>query len=288
MESFGIRRSANALALAAVASAAVLVATTPAASQTGAPAPAASAPAAATGSPLEIVQRSVAAHRLPDEREHRTMRITTASGDVKERQITVWSMTTADGRTKTLARFTAPSDVDGTAILTWGGKAGEPGDQWFFLPALKKAKRVASGGRRVRFMGTDFSYEDLAPEEPSAWTYTAAGEADVDGAPCWIFEAVPASASVDTGYSKRRLSIRKDNLYIVRRELFDASGKLAKVQSDRKLVPVAGDAWRSDEVTMEDKLAGTSTVLAIRSREHGKGLKEDFFTTAALEAGDDF
>src|SRR6185369_13952513 len=151
---------------------------------------------------------------------------------------------------------------EGTAILTWEGQAGQAGDQWFFLPALRKAKRVASGGRRVRFMGTDFAYEDLAPEDPSAWTYASAGEGDVDGAPCWLVDATPASASLDTGYSKRRLSIRKDNLYIVRRELFDSAGKLAKVQSDRKLVQVAGSAWRADEITMEDK--GASTARASR------------------------
>jgi uncharacterized protein len=249
---------------------------------------AAAADPASPVSPADLVTRSVAAHRLPDEIEERTMRIVSASGDAKERQITVWSMTTPAGRAKTLARFTSPKDVEGTAILTWEADAGQSGDQWFFLPALHKAKRVASGGKKTRFMGTDFSYEDLSPEDPAAWTYTSAGEADVDGAPCWIVEAVPASSSVDTSYAKRRLSIRKDNLYIVRRELFDASGKLAKVQSDRKLVEVSAPAWRADEITMEDKVAGTSTVLAIRKREHSKGLKEDLFTTAALEAGDDF
>jgi len=236
----------------------------------------------------EIVRSSVARQKLPDEREDRTMRITGASGDTRERQITVWSITGANGRTKTLARFTAPSDVDGTAILTWEGEGGQPGDQWFFLPALHKAKRVASGGRRARFVGTDFAYEDLAPEDPAAWKYSSAGETDVDGASCWLIQAVPASPSVDTGYSKRVLAIRKDNLYIVRRELFDSDGRLAKVQTDRKLVEVAAPAWRADEITMEDTIAGTKTVLSIRRREHARGLKEDMFTTAALEAGGDF
>ena len=64
------------------------------------------------------------------------------------------------------------------------------------------------------------------------------------------------------------------------------SGRMPK--SDRKLAPVSGSAWRADEITMEDKAAGTSTVLTIRTREHGKGLKEDMFTTASLEAGHDF
>src|SRR6187455_1699897 len=78
--------------------------------------------------PLETIQKSVAAHRLADEREDRTMRIVGSSGDAKERQITVLSMTTPGGRSKTLARFTAPADVKGTAILTWEGEAGQPGD----------------------------------------------------------------------------------------------------------------------------------------------------------------
>jgi hypothetical protein len=280
---FSCGRFGVALALAAVIVLRGHIAHAQAAAQ-----PAAPIAAGISDSPLEIVKRSVAAQRLPDEREERTMRIVGASGEAKERRITVSSITTASGRSKTLARFTEPRDVAGTAILTWGSDAGEPGDQWFFLPAMHKAKRVASGGRRVRFMGTDFSYEDLAPEDPSAWTYANDGEGEVEGAACWFFVATPVSASVDTGYSKRRLSLRKDNLYIVRRELFDSAGQLAKIQTDRKLVQVSGSARRADEITMEDKVAGTSTVLVIREREHGKGLKEETFTTAALEAGDEF
>lgn len=248
----------------------------------------ASAPAVHAEEPVELIRKSLVVHRLADETEERTMRIVGASGEAKERRITLWSMTTDKGLARTLARFTTPRDVEGTAILTWEGEPGSGGDQWMFLPALRKAKRIASGGKKTRFMGTDFAYEDLAPEDPSSWTYSAAGEGDFEGAPCWILEAVPASPSVDTGYSKRRLHLRKDNLYIVQRELFDASGTLAKVQSDRKIVNVSGSAWRADEVTMQDKVAGTSTTLTIRKREHDKGLKEDFFTVARLEAGDEF
>ena len=90
--------------------------------------------AARAEEPVELVRRSLAVHRLKDEMEKRTMRIVSASGDAKERELTLWSMTTDKGTAKTLARFTSPRDVEGTAILTWEGEAGAAGDQWMFLP----------------------------------------------------------------------------------------------------------------------------------------------------------
>ena len=92
-------------------------------------------------------------------------------------------------------------------------------------------------------MGTDFAYEDLRPESLPAHRYTPVGTEAVEGVDCQVIEAAPATdrQAADTGYSKRKIWIRKDNLVTVKREYYDKQGKLEKVESRRKLVNVTGE-----------------------------------------------
>lgn len=93
-----------------------------------------------------------------------------------------------------------------------GGEDGND-DQWLYLPATRNAKRIAAAGKKNRFMGTDFAYEDLRPENLAAHSYRLAGSEALDGSDCWVIESVPANEqqASDTGYGKRRLWVRKDN-----------------------------------------------------------------------------
>jgi hypothetical protein len=204
-------------------------------------------------------------------------------GAVKERRIVRYTLNGRDDLDKILVRFLAPRDVEGTALLTWEAKDGND-DQWLYLPATKKAKRIASSGKKNRFMGTDFAFEDLRPESLAVHTYTLAGSEAVDGHDCFVIEAAPATErqADDSGYSKRRLWIRKDNYFTVKREFYDRKGKLEKVATDRDLVNVRGGLWRANEIEMQDVQAGTRTIVVIERRSLDKGLKESLFTEAEL------
>ena len=57
-----------------------------------------------------------------------------------------------------------PKDVKGTATLTFTHKVG-PDDQWLYLPALKRVKRITSENRSGSFVGSEFAYEDLGSQE---------------------------------------------------------------------------------------------------------------------------
>jgi hypothetical protein len=112
-------------------------------------------------------------------------------------------------------------------------------------------------------MGTDFAYEDLRPENPGVHRYTLAGSETVEGRECFVIEAVPATdrQAADSGYGRR---------------------KLAKVEIRRKPVRVVADAWRVDEVEMQDVQNGTKTILLVESRRFNVGLKDSFFSEAEL------
>ena len=234
-------------------------------------------------SAAEIMEKQRELHRLQDEEERQLLRLVSRTGAVKERKVVVYTLSGPGGLHKILVRFLAPRDVENTALLTWEAKDGDD-DQWLYLPATRKPKRIAASGKKNRFMGTDFAYEDLRPESLGANRYALVGTEAVEGVECLVIEAVPATErqAADTGYGKRKLWLRKDTLVTVKREYYDKQGKLEKIEARRKLVNVAGSAWRVDEVEMQDVRNGTKTILAVEARRSNVGLADGFFTEAEL------
>jgi hypothetical protein len=244
----------------------------------------AAAPAtAAAQSGLDVMTQQRERQRVKDEEERQLLKVVAKSGAAKERKLVRYVMTGPGDLDKILVRFLAPRDVENTALLTWEAKDGDD-DQWLYLPSIKKPKRIASSGKKNRFMGTDLSYEDLRPENLGAHRYALAGAEAVDGADCWVVEATPATErhASDSGYSRRKLWIRKDNHATAKREFYDKQNRLEKVEAHRKLVNVAGTVWRANEIEMQDVQNGTKTVVIIESRAINRGLKADFFTEAEL------
>ena len=235
---------------------------------------------------LEIMQKQDRLQRAADEEVVFRMQIISRANETKERRMASYTLLGPRELSKTLIRFLAPRDVENTALLTWEGKDGND-DQWLYLPATRKVKRIVAGAKKNRFMGTDFTYEDLRPENLALHTYTLAGQDTVDGKDCFVIEALPATdrEAADSGYSRRKLWIRKDNYFTVKQEFYDRKGKLEKVGAARMVVNVKGTIWRAGEVEMRDVEAGTRTVLVAERRELDTGLKDNFFTEAELTRG---
>ncbi len=235
---------------------------------------------------LEIMQKQRELQRARDEVETSVLKIYSKGGDVRERRLVSYAVTPRDGFTKTLLRFHAPRDVENTALLTWEGKEGTD-DQWLYLPATRKVKRIAASGKKNRFMDTDFSYEDLRPENLALYTYALLGSESVDQHDCYVVEALPANArqAADSGYSRRKIWVRKDNYATVKQELYERKGRLEKVMLTRDMVNVKGTLWRAREVEMRDMQAGTRTVMVVEARSLDTGLKDSFFTESELTRG---
>jgi outer membrane lipoprotein-sorting protein len=239
---------------------------------------AAQAPAA-----LAIMQKQRQLHQARDEEETLAVKIVDKRGAVKQRRLMRYTVTAPDGLTKVLVRFVAPRDIANTGLLIWEARDGDD-DQWLYLPGVKKVKRIAASGKKNRFLGTDFAFEDMRPEAIAAHRYESAGSETLDGQDCWVIEAFPATErqAADSGYSKRKLWVRKDITQIVKREYYDTKGRLEKVQTDRRLVNVRGALWRADEIEMHDVQSNGRTVLTLEKRALDAGLKESLFTETEL------
>jgi hypothetical protein len=177
---------------------------------------------------------------------HQAVKLVSKDGIVKERKVVRYTLNGPDDLDKILVRFLAPRDVENTTLLTWEAKDGND-DQWLYLLATKKPKRIAASGKKNRFMGTDFTYEDLRPEDLAVNRYALVGRESVDGQECFVIEATPATErqAADTAYSKRRIWVRSDSYAVSKREYYDRHGRLEKVETFRKLANVKGSAWRA-------------------------------------------
>lgn len=244
-------------------------------------------PAAMAITGLQIMQERERRHERSFEESWVEMRLYDKKNRQKKSRVMVtWSMeepsTKLDRR---LIKFAAPADIRGTGLMLWEQPSPKEDDQWLYLPASKKVKRIAGSGKRNQFVGTDLAFEDLRRENLAAHAYELSGETTIDGAKCWIVTATPSSASEkkNSGYSKRVLYIRKDIYFTVKSEYYGRRGRLEKVATCQKVVKVAGKAWRSDLVTVTRVKPGTKTVLIHQRRKLDQPIDASLFTQQGLK-----
>ena len=186
--------------------------------------------------------------------------------------------------------FTEPAAVKDTGFLTYDyDDPDKEDDQWLYLPALKKTKRIAASDKTDSFMGSDFSYADMTEAELENYNYKLIKEDEVYGKKVWLIEAIPVNQKViDTfGYSKSLLFVRQDNYVIVRAVLWLANSNEIKFMDVKKLDQVDG-IWVAEETHMTTKKGQTTTHQTIMLRENvafNQNLDESLFTELSLEKG---
>ena len=234
----------------------------------------------------DIMKKQQELLKTQDEYETQNMVLVNPQGQKRERKVSRFTKTDKSGLNKILIRFLSPRDVENTGLLTWERKGGDD-DQWLYLPAVGKPKRIASSGKKNRFMGTDFSYEDLRPEPLDAYAYKLLGSESCDGKSCFVIEAVPKTEKEkqDSGYSKRKFWVLKDNHFSVKREFYDNTGTLEKIERSSDLKSLGGTLWRANSIAMEDVKKKTKTILTNEERKVNQGLSEQLFTERELTKG---
>jgi hypothetical protein len=235
---------------------------------------------------LEIMKKQRQLHQVADEHALIQMRLVSKLGREKHRTLSSYTRVTADDRHQVLLRFLAPPDIARTGLLVWETDDGED-DQWLYLPASRKVKRIPASGKKNRFMGTDFAHEDLRPEAIARHAYTLVRSEVADGEDTFVIEARPATPghARDSGYSRRTLWIRKDSYVTVKIEYYDPVGRLLKTLTPRQYVNVSGAAQRANEMEMHDVQAGSRTFMRVERRTLNSGLTESFFTELELMRG---
>jgi len=190
--------------------------------------------------------------------------------------------------------FLSPADVSDTGFLTYDYDTPDKEDeQWLYLPALKKTKRIAAGDKSGSFMGSDFSYADLTSRRVDDYKYSfnkQQREAVVYGKKVWVIDAIPKDEKIvtETGYKRAIVFVRQDNLVIVRAIYFPEDGNTIKYY-DVKGLELIDNIWTATEIhmtTKKGKVTEHKTILTFSNVKYDQeSVNEDLFTTRRLEKG---
>jgi hypothetical protein len=209
-----------------------------------------------------------------------TMILKSRQGEESVRHFELRTLEVEDDGDKTLSIFHEPRDVRGTAVLTYAhGRA--PDDQWIYLPALKRVKRIASSNKSGPFIGSEFAFEDLGSWEVKKYTYKYLRDELLDGRNCFIVENTPAYEH--SGYT-RQVEWVDQEIYQPRRiDYYDRRGTLLKTLTFKDYQRYLGKHWRPDEILMENRQTGKTTRLIWNNYRFRAGMTEKDFGQNALK-----
>jgi hypothetical protein len=236
-------------------------------------------------SALEIMQEQEKRHQSTTEYSRFSMELLDAKGARKERELHLWSARQpGNGTVRALLKFGAPSDIRNTGLLTWEQPGDTEDDQWLFLPATKTVKRITGGGKKQPFMGSDLAFEDMRPENLETHDYSITGTAEIEGATCWIIQAVPSTPREqrDSGYTRRLLWIQQDRYTTVKTEFYSRGDKLVKTGEYTGWKQTSDGVWRASLGRVHRPASGTTTLLRTLERRIGTPIEASLFTQQAL------
>ncbi len=210
-------------------------------------------------------------------------------GKERLRRIKSFSRDVAED-TQRIMFFLHPADVKGTAFLNYDyDDATRDDDQWLYLPALKKTKRIASADKDGSFMGSDFNYSDMTRRDLEDYDYDLLKEIELAGNKLWVIEATPRHKHTieETGYERSYLFVRQDNYLVVRAIHWLRHGGYKKFLDMKKLERIDG-IWVGTEIHMTKKRGKETvhkTILRFKHLRFGQKLEENMFTVRRLEKG---
>jgi outer membrane lipoprotein-sorting protein len=208
-----------------------------------------------------------------------TMVLINQHGQESIRYLKMQIIEVKDDGDKSLILFLEPNAVRGTSFLTHTHKIGSD-DQWLYLPALKRVKRIASNNKSGSFMGTEFSYEDVAPHEIAKYDYKYIKSEKFNDLDCYVVELYPKDPN--TGYSKLVLWYDKKEFRRQKIEFFDRKGTHTKTLLYIDYHKYINKYWYSHEFHITNHITGKSTKLIWKNIKLRSGFRQRDFDSKAL------
>ena len=209
-----------------------------------------------------------------------TMTLRNKRGQESQREVRLKVIEVDGDGDRTLFVFDRPRDVRGTAFLVHAHK-DEPDEQWLYLPALKRVKRISSSKQSGSFMGSEFSYEDMGAVEVEKFTHRHLRDEACGDLECAVLERVPISK--DSGYSRQLVWLDREELRTMQIQFFDRRDEHLKTMVVEDHQQYLDRFWRAGTITMTNHLTGKGTVLVWQDYEFGTDLDQGDFTKTALK-----
>lgn len=183
---------------------------------------------------------------------------------------------------KKIMFFLSPADVKGTSFMNWSYSGDADDDQWIYLPALKRTKRISSGSKGDYFMGSDFTYDDLGDRHPDEDMHQLLREETLNGKQCYVVESKPKDE--DYMYSKIISWIIKDNFMGLKREFYDEDGDLLKTLTIHEYENIDG-YWTILKTEMKNIQKNHKTMMEFNDIKINQGLSDSKFTERSMTMG---
>lgn len=208
-----------------------------------------------------------------------TMLIASSPDSVTSREMRQMVLEVADDGDKSIMVFDRPRDLKGTAILTFTHKS-DVDEQWLYLPALKRVKRISSADKSGPFMGSEFAYEDLSSQEVEKYSYKYLRDEDIDGELCFVVERIPTDKN--SGYTRQITWVDQSQYRLQRVDYYDRKNALLKSMAPANYRQYMDRYWRPGEMIMTNHQTGKSTTLKFRDYQFRTGLQDSDFSPSAI------
>lgn len=210
-----------------------------------------------------------------------TMTLTEPGRSPRVRQLVIYRLKRKAGEIAVLSRFTEPADISGTGLLTLDHPIADS-DQWIYLPALDRVRRISASRKGGRFVNSEYYYEDLRDRKPTQDQHRILRRETVNGVVYDVLESIPIEADSSV-YLKRVSWIDPATLLPLQVDFYEKN-----LQEPSKRIQVKKSAkvqgyWTVLDSTVTDLASKNQTRLTIDKIIYDRRLPAQLFTTQALE-----
>jgi outer membrane lipoprotein-sorting protein len=201
-------------------------------------------------------------------------------GQQRSNTLQIYRKTDADDTEKQLLEYLQPADVAGTKLLSITKPDGKDSEIWLFMPALGKERRIAAQEMQTKFMGTDFTYEEISGTASYKEDYESKMLDDdtFDGHKCYVLQLTPKAKSE---YTFVKMWVWQDESIPVKVEFYGRGDRLRKSLETSGWKKNTKGKWELSQVVMSDVLAGTKTIIKIKEASEAD-VPDEYFTVRYL------
>ncbi|MBT7108287.1 MAG: outer membrane lipoprotein-sorting protein, partial [Methylococcales bacterium] len=180
------------------------------------------------------------------------------SGDESLRSLSMKTLEIVGDGDKSLTIFDRPRDIKGTAFLSFTHPLTAD-EQWLYLPALKRVKRISSSNKSGPFLGSEYAFEDLTSFEIPKFSYRFLRAENYQERPCFVLEFIPQYPY--SGYTREQVWIDSERYIPVKVDYYDRKNALLKTLIYQGYQQYLKQFWRADGMVMTNHQTGKSTQL---------------------------
>ncbi|MDW7682196.1 MAG: outer membrane lipoprotein-sorting protein, partial [bacterium] len=229
---------------------------------------------------LEIITNVYNREDGNDQKGDLTMTLVNKFGDQRVRKIQQFIRDFGNVEKKIMF-FLEPADVRNTSFMNWSyTEAGKDDDQWIYLPALKKVKRISSDSKSDYFMGSDFTYDDLGDRHPDEDTHKLLRTEKIGDEECYVVESIPKEE--DYMYSRTLTWVIKDKWIGLKKEFYDEDGDLLKILTINKYEKI-NDYWTILDTEMKNVQRDHKTLMQLANIKYDTNISEQQFTERMMK-----